>query len=375
VFRDALRACPDAPPGSVAVLLDNKGGRPIARGFYDPTGPLAFRACNVADQRPVDDAWAVERFEIAWQLRRQLFVEQACGVGRTTGFRLFNGEGDGLPGLVVDVYADTAVLKLDGAAPRAFWDAEGIATWIAGQTGVSRVCERLRERGAAVRMLLGVEPCGPVEFMENGLRFTADVVAGQKTGFFLDQRDNRLLVRQFAAGTRVLNLFGYTGGFSVAAGCGGASHVTTVDAAQPAIAAADEHWTLNGLPPDAHRGECRDVFEFLTEVRERGQRWDLVISDPPSFAPSQTSVPKALSAYQTLAREAAAVTDRRGLLALASCSSHVSPSDFLRTIEEGIAQARRRAIVLGLHGQPPDHPTPLALPEFRYLKFVLLRLD
>ena len=397
IFREALRSCPDAPPGTPAVLLDNKRGRPVARGFYDPASPLAFRACEVDDpDRPLDDAWAASRFESAWQLRKRLFAGDTDGQkgvrnlcqfqtkvpdtflsapARTTAFRLFNGEGDGLPGLVVDLYETTAVLKLDGAGPSGFWDAAGIGRWLATEVGVGSVVERPRERGEDARTLLGPPPPGPVSFLENSVQFTADVIRGQKTGFFLDQRDNRQLIRRFAAGQTVLNLFGYTGGFSIYAGCGGASHVTTVDLAEPAIETANDHWRLNELPSDRHTGIVADVFDFLADARGRSQQWDLVISDPPSFAPSKASLDKALGSYQGLATACASVTSPHGILALASCSSHVDLPTFLNVIEEGIAAARHRATVLALHSQPPDHPTPLALPAFRYLKFVLMRID
>jgi 23S rRNA (cytosine1962-C5)-methyltransferase len=367
VFAEALRCRPDAPPGTPAILLDSKRGRPVARGFYDPTSPVAFRACTVDDREPLDDAWAQRRLDLAWQLRQRLFDDQ------TTGYRLFNGEGDGLPGLVADVYGDTAVLRLDGDAAAGFWHTEGVAEWLVGKVGVRAGFERPLERGGRGRILHG-QIAGPVPFLENGIRFTADVVSGQKTGFFLDQRDNRLTVRRLAAGLRVLNLFGYTGGFSVSAGVGAARAVATVDSAAPAVAVSEQHWTLNGLPADGHRAITADAFEFLDAARREGERWGLVVIDPPSFAPSQSAVTRALASYQRLAYGGAVVTEPHGMLALGSCSSHVSFDWFLAAASEGIAQARRRATVLGLHSQPADHPTPLALPEFRYLKFVILRV-
>lgn len=375
VFADALRECPPAPPGTQAVLLDNKKGRPIARGFYDSQSPMAFRACEVDDDRPLNDIWARRRFESAWRLRQRLWLQRSAQQRPTTGFRLFNGEGDGVPGLVVDVYADVAVLKLDGPGPCGFWNSMGIADWIAQEVGVTTVIERQRERGTEASALVGTLPTEPIEFLENGMRFTVDVLKGQKTGFFLDQRDNRWCVRELATGCRLLNLFGYTGGFSIAAGTGEAKSVTTVDLAQPAIDAATTHWRLNGFSAESHEGVCADVFDFLTTAKAQRRAWDFVICDPPSFAPSKQSVVKASAAYQKLATESALVTARGGLLALASCSSHIDSAEFLRISEEGISQARRRATVLGIHGQPVDHPTPLALPEFRYLKFCLFQLD
>lgn len=369
VYADALRDLPRAVAGSPAVLLDNRKGQPVAVGFYDPNSPLAFRVCDTDGQTKLDDRWAQGRLQSALALRRTLFDQQ------TTGFRLLNGEGDSVPGLVVDVYGDTAVLKLDGAGPIGFWDAPGIAEWIAKAIPVEAVYERRKERGREGRVLVGAEPRQPVSFLENGLRFTSDVVRGQKTGFFLDQRDNRRLVHNLSRGRTVLNVFSYTGGFSIAAGVGGANHVTTVDLAEPAIEASRRHWQLNGLQESAHEAVAADAFEFLESAASHRKRWDVVIVDPPSFAPNQESVAKASKAYQSLIASGARVTSRGGLLAAASCSSHIDLTLFLELCEEGISEARRRGTVLAIQGQPADHPSPLALPEFRYLKFVLIRVE
>jgi 23S rRNA (cytosine1962-C5)-methyltransferase len=223
--------------------------------------------------------------------------------------------------------------------------------------------------------LIGPEPQSAVPFLEHSLHFTADLVHGQKTGFYLDQRENRRRMQAYAAGKTVLNVFGYTGGFSVYAGAVGAAHVTTVDRAQPALAAAVAHWQLNDLPEERHTIVCADAFEFLNTAQDDGKIWDVVILDPPSFAPSQQAVPKALNAYMTLVAAGAAVTTSGGILAASSCSSHVSMMEFMQACQQGLSKARRRATSLGIHTQPADHPAPLAMPELRYLKFVILRMD
>lgn len=369
VYADALRDLPRATAGTRAVLLDNRKGQPVAVGYYDPESPLAFRVCDTDGQTQLDQRWAEIRLRTAVSLRKSLFGPT------TTGYRLLNGEGDSTPGLVVDVYGDTAVLKLDGPGPIGFWDAIGVAEWIAQAIGVRCVYERRKERGREGRVLVGEEPHEPASFLENGLKFTADVLRGQKTGFFLDQRDNRHLIRGLARGHSVVNLFSYTGGFSIAAGVGGATHVTTIDLAQPAIEAAKDHWIKNDLPDSQHAAIAVDAFEFLQTAGSQRKRWDIVIVDPPSFAPNHESVARATAAYQTLIAGGARIVTRGGLLAAASCSSHIDLPGFLEICEQGISEARRRGTVLSIQGQPPDHPSPLALPEFRYLKFVLLRLD
>jgi len=369
VYAEGLRTLPPAPSGSWAILQDNKQGREVARGYYDPQCPIAFRACEL-DEKPLTDDWARRRIDRAMQWRKRSLTAD------TTGYRLLHGEGDNVPGLVVDIYGQYAVMQLDGAGPSGFWNAAGIASYLAERLSLAGVWLRSRDRGGPGTLLTGsLPPENIARFLEHGIQWTADVVKGQKTGFFLDQRENRKLVRDLALGQRVLNLFAYTGGFSVAAGLGGAKHVTSVDLAKPAIAMAQSHWELNGLPPAQHDGFAEDVFEFLEAAQPRKELWDIVICDPPSFAPSESSVPQAIAAYRKLIAASARATMRGGLLATASCSSHLPESTFLEINEEAVSDARRRATVLSITGQPWDHPAPLVCPEFRYLKFVLMRVE
>jgi 23S rRNA (cytosine1962-C5)-methyltransferase len=352
------------------VLLDNKKGREIAQGFYDPHSPLAFRVCTVDLTEQLDDTWAEKRMSRALTLRQLLFDDQ------TTGFRLFNGEGDGLPGLICDVYGDTAVVQFDGAGPGGFWDSQGVAHWIVRNLALNTVYLKSQSRDeGADRVLAGPPPAQEIIFLENGVRFSVNVVKGQKTGFFLDQRENRHLVKQVAAQRRVVNIFGYTGGFSVYAGLGGARQVMTVDVAGPALQAACHNWSLNNLPAGAHATLQADAFAFLDQAARQRLSWDLVIVDPPSFAHSSEMVKKALVAYQKLIAATATITTTDGLLAAASCSSHVDLAAFLSACEVGVSQARRRATLLTINGQPADHPSPLPFSEFRYLKFVLMRVE
>jgi len=361
IYADALRTLPQTQRGVSAILLDNRGGREVGRGYYDPQGRIALRVCTTQRGEALTDYWAAKRMRRALSLRHVFFD------GDTTAYRLFNGEGDGLPGLVCDRYADTAVISLDGEAARKFWDAPGIARWLVESLGLRLVYERLRGHNASSgRALYGPEPDTPVHFLEHGIRFTADIVRGQKTGFFLDQRENRLRVQKYISGRQVLNVFGYSGGFSVYAGIGGAAHVTTVDTAQPALDTATIHWTMNDLPEKSHTVVCADAFDFLSAAKRENNYWDAVILDPPSFAPSKEALPKAAGA---------SVTISDGILAVGSCSSHVNLEDFMGACEGGISKARKQATILGIYSQPADHPAPLAMPEFRYLKFIIMRVN
>jgi 23S rRNA (cytosine1962-C5)-methyltransferase len=243
---------------------------------------------------------------------------------------------------------------------------------------LSAVVERGQGEGEGAIATLGALPEGEVEVRENGVRFGVDLARGQKGGLFLDQRDNRQLVRQMAQDRRVLNLFGYTGGFSIYAALGGAAETTTVDVAAPAIAAARRNYERNGLgellPARAHL-HAEDAFAFLERCASERRRYDLVISDPPSFAPSERALPAALRAYERLHRLGASVTEPGGTLCAASCSSHVHADAFMETVERGVRAAGRSFQLVELRGAAACHPS---LPNFRegdYLKFAVLRLS
>jgi 23S rRNA (cytosine1962-C5)-methyltransferase len=368
IYADALAVPRGLQTGSV-VDVESLRGQVIARGLYDARSPIAVRVATRDPSETLDAAWVRARVDSALAARRG-----AVDFAENSAFRWLNGEGDFLPGVVVDVYGPVAVVRLDGDAVRAWrgWVVDAVVA--AGRTlGVRHVYERARgERGEALH---GGTPPVPVEIREAGARFWVDVVHGQKTGFFLDQRENRRRVRQFAAGRSVANIFGYTGGFSVQAALGGARQVVTVDTAAPALDGARANLTLNGLDPARHACEREDAFVWLERARAEGRRYGLVIVDPPSFAPSERAVKKALAAYRDLHARALAVVEPEGLLAAASCSTHVGLEAFLGTLADGAERARRRLRLLEVAGQPADHPSLPAFPEGRYLKFVIARAD
>lgn len=368
LYSDAIELVP-APSGTVALLNDRSGEKRLASGIYDPEHAIPLRICRTQPPLALDDAWLTNQLLRAAQLRKAIFASS------TNGYRLVAGEGDGVPGLIIDVYDTTAVIKLDGGAPESFFEPRGIAQWLSAEHGMRRVVLRVRERGRGGETLIGDTPTEAVPFLENGLRFTADVMLGQKTGFFLDQRDNRALIERLSLGRRVLNLYSFNGGFSVAAGRGGAEQVTSVDIAAPAIATAEQHWLMNDLPSGRHQGVTADCFDFLAECTNEKQTWDLVICDPPSFAPNEKSRDRAIAAYGRLAQLAAQATAPQGYLALASCSSHINSAAFREVNIEALGRSRRCATLLAETSLPLDHPTPLAMPELRYLKFQLFRLD
>lgn len=363
LFSQAVHLPDGLKPGQRALLTDKKG--PLGMGFVDPESPLVFRMCALGTKASLNDHWAQATLEKAATLRARSLPPQ------TDGFRLVNGEGDGLPGLVVDLYGKSGVVRFDGTGAREFYNPEGIASWIMERFDLHHVLEK--KRGSHATPLAGSAPTANVQFKENGLVFEADLIRGQKTGFFLDQRDNRAHIQRMSQNQDVLNLFSYTGGFSLYAASGEASHVTSVDQARPAIKLADRLFSLNGQTTP-HSGVAGDVFDFLESAHAEKRQWDLVIVDPPSFAPSEKAVPQAVSAYTRVFTMAAKVCRPGGYLALASCSSHITDGHFEEIAQNAIGKARRRACVLFKGGQPIDHPYPLACPELKYLKFLGLRL-
>jgi 23S rRNA (cytosine1962-C5)-methyltransferase len=366
IYADAVVAPKGLPTGSV-VEVATTDGRPIGRGLYDARSPIAVRMYTTDPKRPVDELLVRSRIEEALRMRRGAFDTQT-----TNAFRWVNGEGDLLPGVVVDVYREVAVVRFDGDAVRVLVDAVVAAVVELGRSlGIESIYER--SRGGRGQVLFGTTPPSPVEILEHSVRFAVDVISGQKTGFFLDQRENRRLLRGWSRDAEVANLFAYTGGFSVQAALGGARRVSSIDSAPAAIEGAKANFVLNSLDPLEHEFACEDAFAWLARARDAGRRFDVLIVDPPSFAPSEKSLSRALAAYRDLNALALSVLKIDGLLAASSCSSHVTMEHFLGALRDAGTQARRRLRILEMRGQPADHPTLPVFSEGRYLKFVLMR--
>ncbi len=362
VYDRALAPVKSVGPGDVVTLVDDKG--PLATAFVDPTSPIRARILDEPGAA-CDGAWAGARAEAAAARRARDPLLVGC-----TGRRLVHGEADGCPGLVVDAYTDTAVVVFDGPAATAFWRSridDVLAGLERGGATIAHVWLRGERRERSLGEALRGAPPAEIVIHEDEARFGVDVRSGQKTGFFLDQRDNRRTIRKHAAGATVLNLFAYTGGFSLHAALGGAARVTSVDIASPAIAAIERNLVLSSLPTDAHERVATDAFEFLERASAQGRRWDLVIVDPPSFAPRERATTAALRAYERLAAAALRVVEPRGRFALASCSSHVTEVDLLGAVA-GLPAPNVR--LRSAAGAASDHPVLPAFAEGRYLKFL-----
>lgn len=365
-------------PGDLAVIFDERR-RFLAIGLYDPASPLRVRILQHGSPVAIDAAFFAGRLTAAAQRRAGLDAQN------TSGYRLVHGEGDGLPGLVVDRYDRVLVVKLYSAAwlPHLAAVLEGLAGVAPADSVVLRLSRALQRAPAALygladgMTLAGAPVTNPVIFRENGLWFEADVLRGQKTGFFLDQRENRARVEQLAAGKETLNVFAYSGGFSLYAARGGAPAVTSLDLSAPALAAARRNFALNSdLPAVAaasHECLVEDAFDALARLAQAGRRFDLVVVDPPAFAKQQSEIPAALRSYERLAGLALDVLRPGGTLVMASCSSRVSAADFLAAVRRGAARAARALHEFDHTGHPVDHPVRFA--EGAYLKCLYAEVD
>lgn len=378
VFESAISEQSHAgSAGDIAVIFDRKKHF-LAAGLLDPASPIRIRILQAGSPARIDAAFFQARLQASADLRAPLV---AAG---NTGYRLVYGEADGLPGLVVDRYGDTLVMKLYTAA----WFAH-LPALLAGLDAIqpagsivlrlNRGLQLSQGFGLTDGMALRGQTSGEVTFIENGLRFAADVVHGHKTGFFFDQRENRSRVRDLAQGCRVLDVFAYSGGFSVYAAAGGATEVTSLDVSLPALETAQANMRLNQhLPAVAacrHQILAADAFDALRQMGAAGRRFDLVVVDPPSFAKKQDEVEGALAAYRRLATLALPLVERGGVLVMASCSSRIAPDSFFECVQQSAQRGGFRLQEIGRSGHALDHPARTAFPEGNYLKCLFSRVS
>lgn len=377
--------------GDLAVVFDRKR-RFLAIGLYDPDSPISVRILHHGTPKSIDAAWFQQRLTTAINHRT------ALADTHTTGYRLVHGENDGFPGLVVDRYDATLVMKLYSAAWLPHLDAI--------VTGLSQICspahiilrlnrstEQLAKEGklfglsnglllittdrdkaacvdASIDAPIDVDAPRTVQFLENGLRFEADPVRGQKTGFFLDQRENRARVEKLAQGKSVLNVFAYSGGFSLYAARGGATQVDSLDLSRSALAAAKRNFELNractAVAAARHELLQGDAFELMAALHKQGRVYDMVLIDPPSFAKKKSETERAISSYYRLTQLGLKLLASQGLFMQASCSSRVDADTFFRGIHQAADDLRRPLRELERSGHPLDHP--MRFKEGAYLK-------
>ncbi len=371
-FSNEIAMTPAAkavPPGS-PVRLEGDDGVRHGVWHFNPHSLIAARRLSRDPAAAVDAAWLRGRLEGALALRERLFAAPF--------YRLVHAEADGLPGLVVDRYGDALAVQANTAGMDRLTPAllEALRALLAPRVVVARNDASVRGlEGLAqeVRPLLG-DSAEPVRADEGGLGFAVDLLGGQKTGWFFDQRENRDRVSRLSAGATVLDAFSHTGGFGLRCAAAGASRVVLLDRSAHALDLAARTAAENGL---AARTETRraEALEELERMAAAGaERFDVVVADPPAFAKSRRDQPAALKGYAKLARLAAALVAPGGFLFLASCSHHVSAGDFADAAAWGVGRARREGRILFQGGAGPDHPVHPMLPESAYLKAVLFQL-
>jgi 23S rRNA (cytosine1962-C5)-methyltransferase len=365
-----MDAAAKALPAGRLVTVKRADGRALGVAMFNPHTLLAARLLDRDTARPIGRRFLLRRLERALKLREQLYGAPY--------YRLVHAEADGLPGLVVDRCGPVLIVQSNAAGMEALQPlvVEALTTLFEPDAIVLRndsPARTLEGLAQEVRVALG-NIDAPVTVEENGALFGADVLAGQKTGWFFDQRDNRAFVGGLARGARVADLYCYSGGFAVQAARGGAVSVLGIDRSEGALALAAAAAARNGV---AARCEFRraEVFAEAASLASAGERFDVVIADPPAFARSRRDVPAALRGYRKLARLAASIATPGGTVFLASCSHNVAPADFAEAARRGLADAGRTGRVLREAGAGPDHPVHMALPESAYLKSLTLALD
>ena len=373
----------DGAAGDLAVVFDDER-RFVAIGLWDPASPIRIKVLHHGRPVTIDADWFRGRLTAALE-RRAPLVATASTPSPTTGYRVVHGENDGLPGLVLDRYGHVSVLKLYSAAwiPHLVDLVPLLREVVPSRSIVLRLARHLRADGAAALpagleegvSLSGPPVVEPEPFREHGLHLEADVVRGQKTGYFLDQRDNRARVGEMAAGADVLDVFCCSGGFSVHAAAGGARRVHSIDASPFAIEAARRAMLLNSdLPAVAacrHETTIGEAFATMEHLVAARRRFDIVVIDPPSFASTAAAVPRAITSYRRLTTLGLGLVAPGGLLVQASCSSRVTEADFARAVHGAAGDAGYDLDEVARTGHPIDHP--IGFPEGAYLKAVFAR--
>ncbi len=350
-----------ADSGNPVVVFDKTKNKFLALGLYDPHSPIRVKLVSWVPKTVLDIDWFTQQIGEAHAKRSDLLSAQ------TNSCRVIYGENDGLPGLICDRYADVLVLKIYSTIwiPYLYAIVEGLAEVVKPKTIVLRQSRSVSKLSDLVEgsVLLGELATPVIQFVEHGVIFETDVVKGHKTGFFLDHRANRYAIQQLAKGKTVLDVFAYSGGFSVHALVGGAKEVTSVDISQQALNLAKRNAQLNAVE-GRHVTLCGDAFEVLESLARRGKQFDIVVIDPPSFAKQLSEVDKAVVGYRRLAQLGLKLVADGGLLVLASCSSRVTADQFFKLNEEELPMHQFDLIETTYH----DIDHPVKIPEMSYLK-------
>ncbi|MCD6577832.1 MAG: class I SAM-dependent rRNA methyltransferase [Anaerolineaceae bacterium] len=369
IFSGAVQEIDGNPGLGETVKVVSSGGEELGCAAYSPRSSIRARMWSFETQQEINDVFIENKMRVAINLR----LKQNIINSTNNSCRLINAESDGLPGLIVDLYADLLVVQLLSTGPERWKDT--IVKSLISITGKENIFERSdievrKLEGLPLRkgILAGKIPDTPVEIVENGKRFLVDIVNGQKTGFYLDQRENRRTIKQYAENRKALNCFSYSGAFTVYLLEGGADNVTSIDSSQKAIDLAKKNIEINDLPEDKIDWINGDVFKELRYLRDRGLSYDMVILDPPKFAPTVAQVRSASRGYKDINLLAFKLLKPGGILATFSCSGGIDRRLFQKIVADAALDANVNALVLEQLSQGADHPIALNFPEGAYLK-------
>lgn len=359
--------------GALADVYSGDGKKFLARGYYNSNSQIVVRILTRRQDEEINTAFFERKFRELMAVR-----ERFINTKETNAFRVVFGESDGVPGLVIDKYNDVFVIQIhtfgmdilrneivaamkSALNPKTIFERSDIG--VRNQEGLKTM---------PVGLLFGKEIDGEIEILENGVKLLVNVAEGQKTGLFLDQRENRKALQKYATGKRILNCFCYTAGFSVYAALAGAKETINVDVSKEALETAKRNFKANGLPAEKHQFIDKDVFEVLGNYAVRKEKFDVIILDPPAFVKNQKSLKQGLSGYLFINEKALGLLPPGGILVSSSCSAHVTDEMFQKTLAMAASRSGCTLKAIEIKHQPVDHPFNVHFPEGKYLKFYVM---
>lgn len=375
IFSGAIDSIKDINTNGETVEIFSGDGKFLGYGSYSLHSQISVRVLSFNPEDQINKDFIQNRIETAAQFRKQII-----NLETTNAYRVINAESDSLPGLVVDKYGDFLVCQFLSAGAE-FWKKETIEILlnIFNPTGIfERSDVEVREKEGLQQfkgILYGKDPEELIEIIENGNKFLVDINLGHKTGFYLDQRDNRKLLETFSSEVEMLNCFSYTGGFSVYAIKAGASKVVNLDSSLEALSLAETNLTLNGIAPSKYENVQDDVFKYLRKLRDTNKQFDVIILDPPKFAESVSQIEKASRGYKDINLLALKLLKKNGVLFTFSCSGHIVPELFNKIIADAATDAGREVHILKYLTQSPDHAMLTSFPEGLYLKGLVCKVN
>ena len=375
VFSGAIDSIKDSPQNGVTVKVVSADGKFLGWGAYSLKSQISVRIWSFDENEKIDTEFFKRQIEQAIELRTQIIDTTS-----SNAYRLINAESDGLPGLIVDKYNDYLVCQFLSAGAE-LWKDEivNLLCLLLNPTGIyERSDVEVREKEGLVLVsgvLFGKEPSDLVEIIENENKFFVDIRNGHKTGFYLDQRDNRKLLGKFSPGKEILNCFSFSGGFSVYAIKSGADKVINVDSSVDALELSEKNFTLNGIVASAYENINDDIFKYLRKLRDANKQFDIIILDPPKFAESVSQIEKASRGYKDINLLAIKLLKKGGVLFTFSCSGHITSELFNKIIADAALDSGRKVNIVKYLTQSPDHTVLTNFPEGLYLKGLVCKVN